>query len=299
VAKKAKKETAKKPAKKAEKKPVAKKTAPAPKKAAAPKVAAKAVPKVAKKAAATEKSSKKVQAPKKSAAPAKAAPAKVAKKAEKKSEPKKTAKLKSAKVAKVVEPKAPVAKVATAKSASKVPKKGEADPAPISAKTEKAGKAPKMEDESAGKLGKKESRAKRPSNAEIAKQAPIEEPVIEEAGFEADILTDAEGNRLCKVRDCDQTSTVEGFCRFHYILFWKNIQLRRKILEGDKLSRYINALCERYPDKFIDIIRRDLRTEKDFLTAIQEIGIDDPLQELNVEEDVFVAEDAGLTEDEF
>src|SRR4051812_18768278 len=30
------------------------------------------------------------------------------------------------------------------------------------------------------------------------------------------ILTDAEGRRLCRVRDCDQAATVELYCRYHY-----------------------------------------------------------------------------------
>ena len=34
-------------------------------------------------------------------------------------------------------------------------------------------------------------------------------------------LTDSEGRRLCKVRDCDQVANVDEYCRFHYLLLWK------------------------------------------------------------------------------
>jgi hypothetical protein len=64
------------------------------------------------------------------------------------------------------------------------------------------------------------------------------------------VLTDAEGRRYCRVRDCDQVALVEGYCRFHYLALWKKIQIRRKILTDGKLERYVDELTSRYPDKF-------------------------------------------------
>jgi hypothetical protein len=103
------------------------------------------------------------------------------------------------------------------------------------------------------------------------------ERVVETAQPEEEvILTDAEGRRYCRVKDCDQAATVDGgYCRFHYLLFWKNIQSRRKILSEGKLERYIEELTARYPDKFLELLRKDLRSEKDFTAAIQELEIDD------------------------
>jgi hypothetical protein len=95
------------------------------------------------------------------------------------------------------------------------------------------------------------------------------------------ILTDAEGRRYCRVRDCDQIATVDSYCRYHYLLLWKKIQVRKKILIDGKLERYVEELTARYPDKFLEVIRRDLRSEKDFLSAIQELEID----ESNVDND--------------
>jgi hypothetical protein len=95
------------------------------------------------------------------------------------------------------------------------------------------------------------------------------------------ILTDAEGRRLCRVRDCDQAAVVEGYCRYHYLLLWKRIQVRRKILTDGKLQRYVEELTARYPDKFLEMIKKDLRSEKEFLQAIQELEIDE--SELNAE----------------
>lgn len=89
------------------------------------------------------------------------------------------------------------------------------------------------------------------------------------------ILTDAEGNRYCRARDCDQIAKVDAYCRYHYLLYWRKIQNRKKILAGGKLEKYIEELTARYPDKFLEMIRRDLRTEKDFSSAIQEMEIDE------------------------
>lgn len=112
------------------------------------------------------------------------------------------------------------------------------------------------------------------------------------------VLTDAEGRRYCRVRECDQAATVDSYCRYHYLLLWKNIQVRKKILADGKLARYVEELTSRYPDKFLEVIRRDLRTEKDFLAAIQEMEIDESAIENDLEDDAqsFIEEVRGIGE---
>lgn len=111
-------------------------------------------------------------------------------------------------------------------------------------------------------------------------------------------LTDAEGNRYCRARDCDQIAAVDVYCRYHYLMFWKKIQVRKKILLDGKLERYVEELTSRYPDKFLEMIRRDLRTEKDFLAAIQELELDESSGEGEFEEDnsAFIEEVRGMGE---
>lgn len=111
------------------------------------------------------------------------------------------------------------------------------------------------------------------------------------------VLTDAEGRRYCKVKDCDQYATVEDHCRFHYLLLWKRIQVRRKILVDGKLERYVEELTARYPDKFLEMIRKDLRTEKDFHAAIAELEIDESNvdNEFEDENSSFIEEVRGMS----
>ena len=148
--------------------------------------------------------------------------------------------------------------------------------------------------------------------AEKAAKAPVEEVVeeieiAEEEAPEEVVLTDAEGRRYCRVRDCDQLAAVDGYCRYHYLLFWKKIQIRKKILSEGKLERYIEDLTARYPDKFLDMLRKDLRSEKEFLAAIQELEIDESAVENEFEDEAQtyidevrgMAEPAGREEEDF
>lgn len=112
------------------------------------------------------------------------------------------------------------------------------------------------------------------------------------------VLTDAEGNRYCRAKDCDQISIVEGYCRFHYLLFWKKIQVRKEILQDGKLEKYVDDLTSRYPDKFLEMLRKDLRTTKDFMAAIAELEIDESAGESEFEEDAqtFIDEVRGISD---
>ena len=112
-------------------------------------------------------------------------------------------------------------------------------------------------------------------------------------------LTDSEGRRLCKVRDCDQVANVDEYCRYHYLLLWKKIQTRKHILNDGKLEKYVEDLTSRYPDKFLEVIRKDLKTEKDFLSVIQEMELDEnALNEIENEDEVqsFADEIRGIGE---
>ncbi len=110
------------------------------------------------------------------------------------------------------------------------------------------------------------------------------------------VLTDAEGRKYCRARDCDQISMVEAYCRYHYLLYWKRIQVRKKILADGKLVHYVEELTSRYPDKFLEMIRKDLRTDKDFLGAIQELEIDESSldSEFEDESQSFIEEVRGM-----
>jgi hypothetical protein len=145
----------------------------------------------------------------------------------------------------------------------------------------------------ADKSGKDQSKMPASSAAkpapELKPQPPpgqsLEEMLAEAESAEELVITDADGRRFCRIRDCDQLAQSDAYCRFHYIQLWKHIQSRRVILSEGKLERYIEELTARYPDKFLEILRKDLRVEKDFLAAIAELEIDESAVEAEFEED--------------
>lgn len=133
------------------------------------------------------------------------------------------------------------------------------------------------------KIKKSVSTQKAKQSAQVEKKKPLsKEELIESIRIAEDygnieevVLTDAEGNVLCKVRDCDEISTTEGYCRYHYLMYWKMIQRRREILKSGKLQKYIDELTSHLPDKYLKIMRKDLSSEKDFMMTIQNLNIDD------------------------
>lgn len=249
--------------KKVAKKKVAKKKV-AKKKVAKKKVAKK---KVAKKKVAKKKVTKKKVA-KKKVAKKKVAKKKVAKKkVAKKKAVKKTAKGSMlGKVLKKVSKTADkIMKKATAPAKAKAPVKKEAKP-PVSVKE-----------------------TKEPLNIQdkMATQARIAEALAQVAKDKNTgkvSITDAEGRVLCRSINCDQAAVVDGYCRYHYLLHWKKIQLRRKILSEGKLEKYVQDLTARYPDKFLDILAKDLASEKDFQQTCLELGITGSENEVDPDE---------------
>lgn len=181
-------------------------------------------------------------------------------------------------------------KVATAEKSALKAKPGKA-------KAEKVAAPAKVTVEAAKAL-KKESdlkETKKPAKTKPAKTASDFQDDLAgdaydyEGATEVDpdevILTDADGRVYCKVKECDQLLAVGVYCRYHYLLLWKKIQLRKKILVDGKLEKYIEDLTNRYPDKYIEMIRKDLKTEKDFLAAVQELEIDDSGVDADLEEE--------------
>ncbi|MFN8848028.1 MAG: hypothetical protein ACK5V3_00080 [Bdellovibrionales bacterium] len=219
-----------------------------------------------------------------------------------------------------------------AKPAAKVTKVAKATTKPSTKEVAKAPASPKSAGAKPPKAAKKESKAKAQTEEldlfddgevteseelleyqaelEISEESEIEvetdkDDLLEEdtklSGSENEeeiVLTDADGNRYCRAKDCDQAATVDGYCRFHYLLLWKKIQIRKDILIDGKLEKYVEDLTSRYPDKFLEVLRKDLKTTKDFMAAIAELEIDESAGEGEFEEDAqtFIDEVRGLSD---
>jgi hypothetical protein len=85
-------------------------------------------------------------------------------------------------------------------------------------------------------------------------------------------LSDSE---VCREIACEGLATTAGYCRLHYIKNWRKIKRKEIILKEGKLNQYIEELVAKYPDKYIEAIRQDLATDKEFSKVISDLDLDE------------------------
>lgn len=88
---------------------------------------------------------------------------------------------------------------------------------------------------------------------------------------------------VCREVACEGLSTTGGYCRMHYIKNWKKIKRKEIILKEKKLNQYIEELVAKYPDKYIEAIRQDLASEKDFAKVITDLDLDEGIDDFEGE----------------
>jgi len=89
------------------------------------------------------------------------------------------------------------------------------------------------------------------------------------------------GESVCREVACEGLATSGGYCRLHYIKNWKKIQRKALILKEKKLNQYIEELVAKYPDKYIEAIRQDLASDKDFAKVIHDLDLDEAVDEFD------------------
>jgi hypothetical protein len=90
------------------------------------------------------------------------------------------------------------------------------------------------------------------------------------------------GEAVCREVACEGLATSGGYCRLHYIKNWKKIKRKELILREKKLNQYIEELVLKYPDKYIEAIRMDLSTDKDFAKVIYDLDLDEGVDDFDV-----------------
>jgi hypothetical protein len=90
-------------------------------------------------------------------------------------------------------------------------------------------------------------------------------------------------------------AVAEGHCRYHYLALWRRNKVKAKILQGGKLDKYIEDLTAKYPDKYLEMLRKDLSSEKDFNLIVAEMDVEDSGDEAENEEEAsrFIEEVRG------
>ena len=67
--------------------------------------------------------------------------------------------------------------------------------------------------------------------------------------------------KLCKDKECNNAQTTGGFCRLHYLRFWKKIKTDKQKKAAKHLNSYIEGIMRRFPDRFVEEIKKDIRSE--------------------------------------
>lgn len=70
--------------------------------------------------------------------------------------------------------------------------------------------------------------------------------------------------RLCKEKGCNNASTTDGFCRFHYLKNWRVIKEKQKKKAVENLNKYIDHIMHKNPGGYVDAIREDLKNFDQF-----------------------------------
>lgn len=94
----------------------------------------------------------------------------------------------------------------------------------------------------------------------------------------------ASGPAVCREVACELMATTGTYCRMHYIKNWKKIKRKEIILKERKLNSYIEELVSKYPDKYIEAIRQDLSSEKDFSKVIADLEIDEGIDDFELDD---------------
>lgn len=81
--------------------------------------------------------------------------------------------------------------------------------------------------------------------------------------------------RICKDENCKNAATTEGYCRLHYLRNWRRIKEEAGKKSAKKLNRYIEYVIKKHPDRYLDIIKKDLRSPTFNRDIEERFGYDD------------------------
>lgn len=113
-------------------------------------------------------------------------------------------------------------------------------------------------------------------------------------------LREAANKKRCREPGCELEILLNGFCRMHYIKNWRKIKRKEAIIASGQLNNYVEELVSKYPDKYLDVIRQDLATEKEWGKVVVDLELDSADDDGSGEEDLEgVAENTGRREREF
>jgi len=96
--------------------------------------------------------------------------------------------------------------------------------------------------------------------------------------------------RICTEPDCKNVQTTKGYCRLHYLKNWKMLKDEARRKASERLNRYVEGICKKFPDRYLEVIRKDIREKSSFDDGSGETMTHDEVEG--------ILEDLGYRDDE-
>ncbi len=98
--------------------------------------------------------------------------------------------------------------------------------------------------------------------------------------------------KICIEEGCKDVQRTKDYCRLHYMKNWKKIKESQQKKAADRLNKYVEGICNKFPDRFMEVIRREIKTGK---TEAQ-VPFDDAISGGDLTDDLF--EDLGIKDED-
>lgn len=86
--------------------------------------------------------------------------------------------------------------------------------------------------------------------------------------------------RICKEPGCNNTQTTKGYCRLHYLKNWKKIKAEKQKFAAKRLNKYIENIVEKHPDRYVEVIKKNLKSRRFEKNIIDEYGEDQDMDDV-------------------
>ncbi len=96
--------------------------------------------------------------------------------------------------------------------------------------------------------------------------------------------------KICIELRCKNTQTTKNYCRLHYLKNWKVLREETQKKAADRLNKYVDGLCKKNPEKFVDAVKKDIASDNE---EVKSIGM-----EVSVDETDLLFGGSGLRDDE-
>jgi hypothetical protein len=88
--------------------------------------------------------------------------------------------------------------------------------------------------------------------------------------------------KICEEADCKNVQSTKRYCRLHYLKNWKKVKEQEGKKSASKLNRYVEGIVKKHPDRYMEVIRKDLsgRGELDFEEGSAGAASNDDVEEV-------------------